>query len=106
MRPQNPLFSLVQSQNNVIDSANPGGAFDDGVENRLHVRRRAADYAEDFRCRRLMFQRLAQLCVTRAKFLEQANVLDGDDGLVGEGLEKRNLFVGKGSHFSTANQNR
>ena len=33
-----------------------------------------------------MLQRLAQFRVALAEFLEQAHVLDGDDGLVGESL--------------------
>ena len=47
---------------------------------------------------------LVAVCCSRAsairvalfEFLEQSHVLDGDDGLVGEGLEKRDLFVSKG----------
>ena len=37
--------ALAESQHHVIDPTNPGGALDDGVEDRLHVRGRAADDA-------------------------------------------------------------
>src|SRR5215472_145887 len=61
---------VAQSQHHVIYSANPGGALDDGVKHRLHVRRRAADDAEHFSRCGLMLQRLAQLCVAFLDFLE------------------------------------
>ena len=86
MRPRNHSVPLAESQHHVINPTNPGGALDDGVEHRLHVRRRAADDAEHLGRCRLMLQRLAQLRVALAEFLEQSHVLDGDDGLVGEGL--------------------
>ena len=56
MSPRNHSVSLVESQHHVIDPANPGGALDDGVEDRLHVRRRAADDAEHLGGCRLMLQ--------------------------------------------------
>jgi len=47
------------------------------VEYRCKVTGRAADNAQHFRRRRLLFQRLPQL-------VEQPGVLDGDDGLSSE----------------------
>ena len=72
MSPRNHIVPLAESQHHVIDPANPRGALDDGIEDRLHVRRRAADDAEHLGCRRLMLQRLAQFRVALAEFLEQA----------------------------------
>ena len=63
MSPRNHNVALVKSQHHIIDPTNPGGALDDGVEDRLHVRRRAADDAEHLGRRRLMLQRLAQFRV-------------------------------------------
>ena len=54
---------LAESQHHVINPTNPRGALDDGVEHRLHVRRRAADDAEHLGRCRLMLQGLAQFCV-------------------------------------------
>ena len=71
MSPRNHSVSLVESQHHVIDPTNPRGALDDGVEDRLHVRRRAADDAEHLGGRGLMLQRLAQFRVALAEFLEQ-----------------------------------
>ena len=56
MGPRNHTRSLTESQHHVIDPTNPGGALDDSVEHRLHVRRRAADDAEHLGRCRLMLQ--------------------------------------------------
>ena len=40
------------------------------------------------------------------QFLEQPHVLDGDDGLVGEGLQQSDLFVRERSDFGAANYDR
>src|SRR4030095_10249529 len=85
--------ALAQSQRNIIDSTHLCGALDDCVEHRLHIRRRAADNSEHLRCCRLMFQGFAQFCVALLQFLEQADVFNRDNGLVGEGFEKRDLLV-------------
>ena len=95
MSPRNHSVPLAESQHHIINPTNPGGALDDGVEDRLHVRGRAADDAEHLGRCRLMLQGLAQFCVALLEFLEQPHVLDGDDRLVGEGFEKRDLFVGE-----------
>ncbi len=60
MSPRNHRVPLAESQHHVIDPTNPRGALDDGVEDRLHVRRRAADDAEHLGRCCLMLQRLAQ----------------------------------------------
>src|SRR5262245_2774808 len=43
MRPRNHCVSLAESQYHIVNSTNPRRALDNGVEDRLHVRRRAAD---------------------------------------------------------------
>ena len=61
----------MKSQYKIINPANPRSALDDGVEDRLHVRRRAADDAEHLSRCRLMLQRLAQFRVALSEFLER-----------------------------------
>ena len=56
MSPRNHTVPLAESQHHVINPTNPGCALDDGVEHRLHVRRRAADDAEHLGRRCLMLQ--------------------------------------------------
>ena len=103
MSPQNHSVPLAESQHHVIDPTNPGGALDDGVEDRLHVRRRAADDAEHLGRCRLMLQGLAQFCVAFLELFEQPHVLDGDHCLVGKGFEQLDLFVGERTDFRAAN---
>ena len=45
--------------------------------------------------RRLLLQRLGEVGVPGLQLREQPRVLDGDDRLVGEGLEQRDLAVGE-----------
>ena len=46
-----------------------------------------------------MLQRLAQFRVALLELLKQPHVLDGDHGLVGEGLEQGDLLVGERTDF-------
>src|SRR5262249_18954916 len=105
MSPQNRIVLLMESQHNVVNPTNPRCALDDGVQDRLHVRGRAADNAEHLSRCRLMLQRLAQFCVALLEFFEEPHVLDGDHGLVGEGLEQGDLFFRERANFQPANQN-
>src|SRR6266480_3261394 len=61
MSARNHSTAFAESQHHVINSTNPGGTLHDGIENRLHVRRRAADNAEHLGRCGLMVQRFAQL---------------------------------------------
>src|SRR5437016_3609843 len=78
-----------------IAIAESPGVPRDRVEDRLDIGLRSADDAQDLTCRRLLFQRLCQVVIPRLQFLEQADVLDGDDRLVGKRLEEGDLLVGK-----------
>ena len=59
MSPRNHDVPLAESQHHVINPTNPRGALDDGIEDRLHVRGRAADDAEHLGGCGLMLQGLA-----------------------------------------------
>ena len=76
------------------------------VEDRLHVRRRAADDAEHLSRCRLMLQRLPQFRIAVLQFFEQPHVLDGDHGLIGESFEQFDLPVCERTHLRTANMDR
>src|SRR2546426_12456823 len=73
--------------------AQPHGASDDRVEDRLHVDLRPADHPQDLRRRRLLLQRLGQVAVASLQLLEEANILDSDHGLVCKGLEQLGLAI-------------
>src|SRR5215475_10631110 len=104
MSPQDHSIPLVKSQYHIINPTNPGGAFYDRIEHRLHVCGRAADDAEHFRRCRLMLQGLAQFRVPLLQFLEQTYVFNGDDGLMRKSLEERDLFVVEGAHLGATDQ--
>src|SRR4030095_15491056 len=52
---------------------------------------------------RLLVERRRQLAIARLELLEQPDVLDRDHGLVGEGLQQRNLLLGERAHLRAAN---
>ena len=70
MSPRNHTVPFVEPQLHVIDPTNPRSALDDGVEDWLHVRRRATDDAEHLGGRSLMLQGFAQFCVALLEFFE------------------------------------
>jgi hypothetical protein len=61
MSARNHRGSFKEPQHDVIDAANPRGAFDNGVEHRLHVCGRAADDAQHLGGCCLMLQRFGKL---------------------------------------------
>src|SRR5215467_11846253 len=67
-------------------SGKSNGVRDQRIKHWLKVGRRGRNHPQDFTRSCLLLQRLL-------KFLKQPHVLDGDNCLVGEGLNKRYLFV-------------
>ena len=63
-----------------------------------------ADHPEDLRGGGLAIEGVGQVVVARLQLREQAHVLDGDHGLVGEGLEEPDLLLGEGKDLHAANQ--
>src|SRR5687767_3162595 len=104
MPPSNQITAFLESQQYIIDPTNPRRTLDDGIEDRLHVCRRATDDAEHFGCRCLMLQRLAQFCVALLDLFEQADVFDGDYGLVCEGFEQIDLLIREWPNLSPTDQ--
>ena len=76
--------------------AEPDGVLGQRLEDRLEVEGGPADNLEQLAGRRLLLERDPQLAVARLQLGEQADVLDGDHGLVGEGLQQLDLPVGEG----------
>ena len=68
----------------MVDTAQSGGRFGQRVEHGLQIERGAADDLEHVGGRGLLFQRLGEIVGTLAQLVEQAGVLDSDDGLSGE----------------------
>ena len=84
-----------------IGAAEPGRALlDDGCRSTgwTSVGERLMTL-QDLAGRRLLLQRFGEIAVANLQLLEEADVLDGDDGLVGEGRDKLDLLVGEGLHL-------
>ena len=106
MSPRNHSVALAEPQHHVINPTNPRGALDDGVEHRLHVRRRAADDAEHLGRCRLMLQASRNSALRSWSLLEQSHVLDGDYRLIGEGFKQLDLLLGEWTDLCSANYDR
>ena len=87
-------FAVDSGQMPTLVASHSRAAFcSDRVEHRLQIDRRAADDLEHVAGRGLVFERFVQFALARLLRLEQPRVLDGDDGLVGEGLDQLDLLV-------------
>src|SRR6185503_7995253 len=67
----------------------------DRFEDRLHIRWRAADDAQDLAGRGLLLQRFREVAIADFQLGEEAHVLDGDHRLIGERLQQLDLGVWK-----------
>ena len=103
-RQRNASPSDIPEHDAELGLANARGVGQHGLEHRLQLARRAADDLEHLGGRRLLLQRLGQLARARLHLLEQPRVLDGDDGLVGEGLEQFDLAVRERSPAADASR--
>src|SRR5882724_10289975 len=87
----------VESVNSAVGrSAKTHRILHDGLEDWLGVRVGRADRSENLRGGSLPAERFGQFSITRLQLLEEAHILDGNDRLVGEGLEHLNLLGRKG----------
>ena len=68
------------------------------LEHRLQIAGRRADDLKHIGGRGLLLQRLREIARLRLHLVEQPDILDGDHGLVGEGLQQVDLLVGERLH--------
>jgi hypothetical protein len=94
------VVSVEAEDAHVVRSAEARGAPDHRVEHGLQVRGRAADHPQDLARRSLLLERFGHLRmglgerpVLLLQLREQADVLDGDHGLVGEMFEQLDELI-------------
>jgi len=79
--------------------------FQDHVEHRGEIAGRGIDDTQHLGGRGLLLQGLAQVAVESFQLAEEAHVLKGDGGLVGEGLDEIDLGGGEGLDLASATAN-
>src|SRR5262245_45383254 len=79
---------IIELQYAELGLADASRIFEHDPEHRLQLPGRRANDAQHIRCCRLLLQRFAQL-------VEQAGILDGDDGLRCEVFHQLNLLIGE-----------
>src|SRR5262249_9442926 len=87
------LLTVEAPHEAIQSAAEPHSALHDRVEDRLDVGRRAGDDPEDLAGGGPLLEGLGEVAILGLELLEEADVLDGDDRLVGEGLQERDLSV-------------
>ena len=83
-----------------VDAARHGVAdayrfLQHGFKDRLKIAGRAADNLQHLRCSRLLLQRLGEFARALLLRLKQADVLDRNYSLVGEGFDQLYLLLGE-----------
>ena len=84
-----------------LGAANTRGVFQYLLEHRGKIARRRSDDLQDLGGRGLLLKRFFKIARLGLHLFEQARVFDRDDGLVGEGPEKRYLLICKRINFDT-----
>jgi hypothetical protein len=97
---------VLLEDRHVLGTAQPSGVLGDGVQDRLDVGRRAGDDAQDLAGGRLSFQGLGEFPVAVLQRLEQSDVRERDDRLVGEGLEEGDLSLREEPRLGAADLDR
>src|SRR5262245_24347346 len=92
MRTEHNYVAVAEKDPRVQRFAQTGGIRDDRVQNRLKIARQFADDAQHLCGSGLLLKRLAQL-------VEQAGVLDRDDGLLREVRDQFDLLIGEWPDF-------
>ena len=87
LRLENQFVAIPQRDEGVICITEFAGALDDCAENRFDICRRRGDHPKYVAAAGLVGQRFREITRLRLHFVEQPDVLDGDDGLVGEGRD-------------------
>src|SRR5262249_41014213 len=72
----------------------------------FELARRTGDHLQHFGSCRLLLQRFGQFARSRLHLVEQPHVLDGDDRLVGKGLEQLDLLIGERPYVSAQQSDR
>src|SRR5437867_136417 len=99
-------LSIEPVDDSTVGATEPRCVLDERFQDGLEVERGAADDLQDFAGGGLLLQRVGQGLVPGLELLEQAHVLDGNDRLVGEGLEQADLPLGEGPYLGAAEADR
>src|SRR6516225_2412928 len=98
--------SLTKIQGAELDLADANRVRQHSLENRLQLAGRGTDDLQHFGRCRLLLEGFLEIARPGLHLVEQARVLDGDHGLVGEGLGQRDLLFGKRKNLGATENKR
>src|SRR5215510_7148459 len=100
------VVAVPQDDDGVIGFTDLTGVFDYRFENRFDIRWRRSDHIQDVGAAGLVSEGFGQVLRFGLDLVEQSRVLDSDYGLVGEGAQEFNEFVGEAAGFAPRDPNR
>jgi len=89
------VLAIISPQKTKSGFAQLRRLFEHSIEHWREVAGRGIDDLQYLGCGGLPLQCPAEIAVARLDLVEQTRVLEGDDGLVGEGLKERDLDRGE-----------
>src|ERR1700722_13105433 len=96
--------AFLQEHVGIISLTKFASTLDNRLENRHDVGRRGCDHPEDITAPGLIGQCLGKVACLRLNLFKQANIFDGNDGLVCEGGGKLDVSLVERLHFFAGNQ--
>src|SRR6516225_4776268 len=89
--PETICFAFTRMDERTIGLTQPCGRLDEGVQHRLQIERRPADDLEHIGGGGLLLQRFGKVIRALTQRVDQAHVVNCDDGLIGKCPEERDL---------------
>src|SRR5262245_1967722 len=86
------VITFNAKDDGISSTTNPRCVFSNYIQHRLNISRRAGNRPQDFTRRSLLLQRLF-------KFIEQSDIFDGNNRLVGKSFKQFDLRRGKGAQL-------
>jgi hypothetical protein len=91
--PENIAF--MNPDDSIATATESRGAIGHRLENRSQIGRRRGDHSQNVAGGSLLIQGRPECSIPLFQFLEEASILEGDHGLIGEGLEQSDLVIGE-----------
>ena len=86
-------LAVIQSHSTELRAANTRSVLEQFVEYRIEVAGRTADDAQHLRCRGLLLQQFSEVACSCLQILEQPDIFDRDNRLVGKSGDQLDLLL-------------
>ena len=105
IRSRSEILAVPQIHHAEIRPTDPRGILEHFLEHRFQFAGRGADDLKNLGGCRLLLQRFREVARARLHLVEQPNVADGDDGLIGKGLQQLDMVIVEAAWLCPRNRN-